>query len=1046
MGTAEATYAQHAVWFTEQAGVAGTAYHMALGVWFAAGLDQAALATACAAVVDRHPVLATRVDDSDGVPRLAPAADRPTLQHQALQRLTPSAGGADADRLIAAEIARRHDLRTGPLARFSLIPAADGDRHLLLITAHHLVFDGTSKDVLVRDLAAAYGAARAGRPVELPAAPTDGYAARAGTERDRVAAESAAAAEHWATRWSGPGGLVLPGLTRVPTGAEPGDAVPVVLAPGLVAGLDQARRKLGITRFELLLAAVHALLHRYGNQQVPVGVGVSTRTADDADEIGLFVNELPVTVPVPDDAGFRDLAHAVRDETRALNRFRAVPLAHVATGLRPAPALTPVSIGYRRRAPGPVFDAVPTTVDWAMFSGAARDALHIQVVDGPAPDSDQEHLEINLQFSPTAVPTAAVARVGDHLRTLLAAVATDPEQPIADLPVLPPAESELVCRGWNATGRDYPADTTVPLLFAAAVRRTPDAVAVVDGGRTLSYADLDAASARLAGLLRARGVGAGSLVAVLLDRSWQAVVALLAVLRSRAAYLPVDPNYPPARQAMILDDAAPALVLTTSGTAAALPAGPPVLALDQLDLTTADPETGAPGAADPWTADLPDPDELAYVLYTSGSTGRPKGVRVPHGALANLLLGMRDMFDSGPADRWLNLTSPSFDISGVEVYLPLTTGGQVVVASGVSALDGAGVLRLMRETGVTHVQATPSGWRVLLEAGLDDQVVAVTGGEALAVPLARQLRSRVARLVNGYGPTEATIYATMAEIPPQPDEVTIGRPVPNTTAYLLDAERRPVPIGVPGELYLGGRGVADGYLNRPELTAERFVPDPYATDAGRRLYRTGDLCRWLPDGRLEFLGRADDQVKIRGHRVELGEITGRLLEHPALAEAAVLLNGTDEASPRLVAYLAPRGAAPTVAELRRHLTETLPTAMVPTDWVLLDRLPVSPNGKLDRAALPAPTTGGTDPVGAPDPAEADPVLDAIRSIWQDVLQIAEIGIDEDLFDLGGHSLTITRISSRIHRRLGVEVPLDAFFDTPTIAEIANLVREAGGRC
>ncbi|MFV2109620.1 non-ribosomal peptide synthetase [Micromonospora sp. LOL_015] len=1048
MGTAEATYAQHAVWFTEQAGVAGTAYHMALGVWYAAGLDQAALATACAAVVDRHPALAARVDDSDGVPRLAPAADRPTLR-----RLTPPAGDAGVDRLIAAEIARRHDLRTGPLARFSLIPAAGG-RHLLLITAHHLVFDGTSKDVLVRHLAAAYDAARASRPVELPAAPTDGYAARAGTERDRAAAESAAAADHWATRWSGPGGLVLPGLARVPTGAEPGDAVPVVLAPGLVAGLDQARRKLGVTRFELLLAAVQALLHRYGNQQVPVGVGLSTRTADDADEIGLFVNELPVTVPVPDEANFRDLAHAVRDETRTLNRFRSVPLAHVANGVRPAPALTPVSIGYRRRAPEPVFAAVPTTVDWAMFSGAARNALHIQVVDGPAPDSGQEHLEINLQFSPSAVPAAAVARIGDHLRTLLAAVATDPEQPIADLPVLPPAESELVCRGWNATGRDYPADTTVPLLFAAAVRRTPDAVAVVDGGRALSYAELDAVSARLAGLLRARGVGAGSLVAVLLDRSWQTVVALLAVLRSRAVYLPVDPNYPPARQAMILDDAVPALVLTTSGTAAALPAGSPVLALDQLDLTTADPETGDPATGDPGTADLPGPDELAYVLYTSGSTGRPKGVRVPHGALANLLLGMRDMFDSGPADRWLNLTSPSFDISGVEVYLPLTTGGQVVVASGVSALDGAGVLRLVRETGVTHVQATPSGWRVLLEAGLDDRVVAVTGGEALAVPLARQLRSRVARLVNGYGPTEATIYATMAEIPPEPAEVTIGRPAPNTTAYLLDGRRQPVPIGVPGELYLGGRGVADGYLNRPELTAERFVPDPYATDAGR-LYRTGDLCRWLPDGRLEFLGRADDQVKIRGHRVELGEITGRLLEHPALAEAAVLLSGTDEASPRLVAYLVPRGAAPTVAELRRHLTETLPTAMVPTDWVLLDRLPVSPNGKLDRTALPAPTTGGTDPtgrvstsdpVGAKDQVEADPVVEAIRSIWQDVLQIAEISIDEDLFDLGGHSLTITRISSRIHRRLGVEVPLDAFFDTPTIAEIADLVREAGGRC
>ncbi|WP_326552166.1 non-ribosomal peptide synthetase [Micromonospora sp. NBC_01813] len=1049
MSTAEATYAQHAVWFTEQAGVAGTAYHMALGIWFAADLDRTALATACATVLARHPVLATRVDDTDGVPRLVPAAPGPALREVDL-------ADGSFDDAVTAEIARRHDLRTGPLARFLLLTGAD-DRRLLLVTAHHLVFDGMSKDVLVRDLATAYDAARSGRPADLPAA-TTGYADRAAVERDRVAAESAAARDHWATHWSGPGGVVLPGSTRTPTAAEPGNAVRLTLAPDLVSGLDQARRKLGVTRFELLLTVLHTVLARYGNDQVPVGVGLSTRTAGTADEVGLFVNELPVRVAVTD-GSFREHALAVREQVRALNAFRCVPLAHVVTGLRPATSVTPVSFGYRRRGPEPVFDQVATTVEWTLFGGAARNALHVQVVDGPHPDGT-DTVELSLQHSPAVLPVEAVARIGSHLQTMLAAVTTDPEQPVVDLPLLPADELELVCRAWNTTGRAVAPQVTVLTLVAEQVRRDPAAVAVVDGAHSLSYAELDRASARLAELLRARGVEPGSLVAVALDRSWQAIVALLAVLRCRAGYVPVDPTYPPARQEMILADADPVLVLTTAAGAGQLPAGTPALALDQVDLT-------GPAAAEtsPSVGPQPGPADLAYVLYTSGSTGRPKGVAVPHGALANLVLAMREQFGGGPQHRWLHLTSLAFDISAVEIYLPLTTGGRVVVAAGVSALDGAGVLRLARQAGVTHLQATPSGWRVLLEAGLDDRVVAVTGGEALPVPLARRLRARVDRLVNGYGPTEATIYATMAQIEPEPTEVTIGRPVANTTAYLLDEHRRPVPIGVAGELYLGGRGVATGYLHRPELTAERFVTDPFGgadgADAGigdsstGRLYRTGDICRWLPDGRIEFLGRADDQVKIRGHRVELGEITARLLEHPSVAQAAVLLtagngaddnaadgNGADDGAGRLVAYLVPQGAAPTVAQLRQHLTLTLPTAMVPAAWVLLDQLPTSPNGKLDRAALPKPDQQPAD-TGAGDVADpvADPIVEEIRLIWQDVLQIADIGVDEDLFDLGGHSLTVTRISSRIHRRLGVEVPLETFFDAPTIAEIAEIVRE-----
>ncbi|WP_433528590.1 non-ribosomal peptide synthetase [Micromonospora sp. CA-263727] len=1027
VGTAEATSAQHAVWFTEQAGVAGTAYHMALGVRFGAELDRSALVAACAALAEQHPVLCARVDSDDGTPRLAPAETRPAVTF-----------GELTDARIAEEIARPHDLRRGPLARFTLLTGADG-RHLLLVTAHHLAFDGTSKDVLARDLAAAYAAAQAGAPTDAPPR-VDGYAGLAAAEQQRVVTALPAARDHWARHWSGPGDIDLPGLRRLPTDAEPGVAVTVDLPADLVGGIDRAARSLGVTRFELLFAVLHALLARYGNRSTPVGVALSTRTPEQADRVGLFVNELPVAVD-PAEGTFRDHAHAVRARLREVYRHRAVPLAHAVPGLRPAPALTPVSIGYRRRGAAPVFPGVASEVEWTLFCGAARNALHVQIVDAPT------GITVSLQHSPAAIDTEAVRRIGGHLRTMLAAAVADPDRPVAELPLLPADELDQVTGRWNDTARTYPAGVTVPALFAARVAADPDAPALVDGDRTLSYAQLDAAATRLAGLLRQRDVGPGALVAITLDRSWQAVVTMLAVLRCGAAYLPIDPNHPPARQEAVLADAAPALVVTATAAQLAWP----TLALDDADLLDG-PTPTEPAAAPPMA------DDLAYVLYTSGSTGRPKGVAVRHGALANLLLGVRDLLDSGPQHRWLHLTSLSFDISTVEVLLPLVSGGRVVVASTVSALDGAGVLRLVRSAGVTHAQATPSGWRVLLAAGLGEPaaadagvtpLVAVAGGEALPVALARELRARTARLINGYGPTEATVYATMAEIPVDPDEVTIGRPLPNVRAYLLDEARRPVPVGLPGELCLAGAGLAVGYRGRDDLTAERFVPDPFGR-AGERLYRTGDRCRWRPDGRIEFLGRTDHQVKIRGHRIELGEIDARLLDHPGVAEAATVLR-SDADEPRLVAYLVTRaGAAADPTELRRHLASSLPQAALPSDYVTLDRLPLSPNGKLDRAALPAPTPRDTvDPPGEAKAVAAgtgtgdDPVLAQLRLIWQEVLRIPEVGVHEDLFDLGGHSLHITRISGRIQQRLGIEVPLDAFFDTPTIAEIAEIVRQSG---
>ena len=720
MTKTELTHAQHGVWFTEQAGTAGTAYHLAVSLEFPAGLDEPALLAACHAVLRRQPALRGAVDDSGATPVLVEAATPVPVTAADV----PDGGRRAA---IAAEVARPFDLRTGPLARFRLLRNENGS--VLLLVAHHLVFDGASKDVLLRDLATAYH----GFPLaELPA------------EFERPAIDVAAARQFWSSRWPVPAGRpVLPGLLRVPAVAEPGTAVRLEFHRDLVAGLGRTAEAISVTRYELLLAAVATLLARYGDESGALTLILSTRTPATADRVGLHVNELPFRPPHPD-GPFGRYARAVRAGLRELYPVRAVPLSHATGGLRPAPALTPVTVGYRRREGsgdphGPVrFGGLEPRVDWLLHTGSARNALELQFVDGG------DTLTASLLHSPAAIGTDAVRRIAAQLRTLLESVVAAPATPVGELELLPPDERALVLGDPRATARDWTAldrARTLPALLAEQVRRTPDATAATDGTRALSYAELDRACRRLVTGLREHGVGPGALVAVALGRSLESLVAQLAVLRAGAAYVPVDPTYPVARQALVLADARPALVVSGSATAARLrdlDAALPLFTLD--DLRTLDDPAG-PDASEAPDA-RPGPGSVAYVMYTSGSTGRPKGVAVPHGALANLLLGLAEQLGSGAGDRWLNLTTPSFDISGLELYLPLVTGGRVVVAAG--ALDGPALLRLIRGQQVSHVQATPSGWRVLLEAGFGaggpEPVVGLTGGEALPLPLARQLR------------------------------------------------------------------------------------------------------------------------------------------------------------------------------------------------------------------------------------------------------------------------------------------------------------------
>ncbi|WP_406841628.1 non-ribosomal peptide synthetase (plasmid) [Streptomyces sp. AHU1] len=552
---------------------------------------------------------------------------------------------------------------------------------------------------------------------------------------------------------------------------------------------------------------------------------------------------------------------------------------------------------------------------------------------------------------------------------------------------------------------DDAAEITLSHLFAQQVTSTPDAVAVVHGDQQLTYAQLDAAAACLAGQLHNKGIGPGDIVAVRASRTERLLVGLLGVLKAGAAYLPLDPQYPAKRLDFIVADARAAYELGESDL---------VTALEDAD--SADPAVPAAAA----------PDDLAYVIYTSGSTGRPKGVQIEHSSLVNLLQSMRDLMAARPGDRWLAAASVSFDMSVPELFLPLVTGGTVVVASEGQTRDGAALCALIARQGVTHMQATPTGWAMLLNAGFDNPALtAVTGGEALPLALARRLRAKVGRLINLYGPTEATVWAMADELDLEPHEVTIGRPMANTQAYVLDERQAVVEAGVAGDLYLAGVGLARGYLGRPELDAERFLPNPFGPSSSR-MYRTGDRVVQREDGRLEFVGRVDDQIKLRGYRIELGEIESQLQAVPGVGQAAAAVRDG-----QLVGYIV--GTADE-GSLRRALAAVLPPYMVPEAFVTLDALPVTPNSKVDRASLPAPAQESH----LHETHEGN-LLESVRQIWCEVMGVQEVGDNENLFDLGGHSITIARISARIQDRLGIEVPLHAFFDAPTIEGLTAVI-------
>jgi amino acid adenylation domain-containing protein len=957
--------------------------------------DVAALEKALTAVAERHDALRTRFTESGGEPRAVVEDPAPVVVE-----LVDAASVEEAGRIVAARTNTRFDLAAKPPFQVTLVRLAPDD-HVLCAVMHHINGDSWSFNVLWEEVAAHYaGRALPPRPLQF---------------------SELAAADHepadldwWVDRLSGAPDLELP--TDRPRPAERGSAggqTEFRLSPELVAGLRELAARARCTPYMVLLAAFQVLLARHsGQREFCVGTPAAGRGRPELERvIGFLATTLVLRCDLTGDPAFTDLLRATRRNVLGALTHPDAPFERLVGALVRERDLSRTPLYQAMFAlhsegdatdPLPGLRAEPFPLGWH----PARCDLSLDLFEEP-----DGSLKAYLIHSSELFDHETARRICERYRHLLTSVVADPHQPVGRLELLPPEERSLL-RSWNETEADLPDETLVDLVLAQA-RSTPEAVAVVAGGTRLTYRELAGAATGLAGRLGERGVGPGSLVAVRSSRRAQMVVALLGVSMAGAAYVPVDPDFPPARVAYVTGDCGAALVLTDAD-------------LDDV----LEPEA----AADPSAARRPAPSDTAYVLYTSGSTGNPKGVVVPHRALTNFLLALRTLVGSTPEDRWLALTSLSFDISALELYLPLTTGGRVVVADGDTARDGAALTRLVRDEQVTHVQATPSGWRVLLTGDLPP-VTALTGGEPLPPRLAAELRSRVHRLVNMYGPTETTIWSTAWEVPPHPERVGIGTPLANTTLHVVDQADAPVPVGVPGELLIGGAGVADGYLGRPELTAERF------TDLdGERVYRTGDLVRRLADGTLEFLGRTDDQVKLRGHRIELGEIATVLETHPQVRQAVVGVG--DE---QLVAFHVPaagtseQDADGLAARLRDHLAERLPGYMVPSRWVPLAELPLTPNGKVDRKALPYPGATGRNTAGRP-PKTVNEEL--VAAVYGEVLDLTDVRADDDFFALGGHSLRAAMVTARLTARTGAQVAVSELFRRPTVESLAALLDAA----
>jgi amino acid adenylation domain-containing protein len=1039
------SFAQQRLWFLEQLGSAGAAYHIPTRLRLNGELDREALGRALERIVARHEALRTTFHAADGEPeqRIAPAAE--SRFHLVEHDLGGHAdAAAELERIVVEEAGAAFDLARGPLIRGRLIRLA-ADEHVLLVTMHHIVSDGWSMGVLINELSTLYAAFRRGEADPLPPLPVQ-YADYAAWQRRWLDGEVLREqGEYWKETLSG-----APELLELPTDHprparrdHAGAAVGLELGEALTAGLKALGRRHGTTPFMTLLAGWAAVLGRLsGQDDVVVGTPTANRGRREIEGlIGFFVNTLALRVELSGSSTVAELLGRVKERALDAQRHQDIPFEQVVELARPARSLAhaplfQVAFAWQNTPEGRLeLPGLSASVGTASHL-AARSDLSLSLAEAGG------RITGGVTYATALFEESTVERCLGYLRRVLEGMVADDHQALGRLPLLPETERRRVVEEWNATAAEYPREACIHELFEARAEHSPAAVAVVFEGERLTYAELNARANRLAHHLMERGVGPDARVAVCMERGPEMVVGLLAILKAGGAYVPLDPTYPEERLRYMLDDSAPVALLTYGAPREAFPE----IEVPVLDLAApAPPWADCPGT-DPGRGSV-GPEHLAYVIYTSGSTGRPKGVMNPHRSVVNQIAWARGIWGLEAHEAVLQRMSFSFDVSVRELFLPLAVGARVVITRPGGQNDPGHLVETIVREGVGTLHTVPSLLQLFLEHPDVESCTGLArvtcGGEVLTPALVRRFHELLpnATLYHMYGPTETTVAVVSRSYAREETtaRVSLGRPISNTRIYILDGEGEPVPVGVAGELRVAGAQVARGYLGRPALTAERFVPDAFSAEPGARMYRTGDMGRWMSDGTLEFLGRDDGQVKVRGFRIELGEIEAQLSAHPEVRKAVVLAREDAPGDQRLVAYYEGHGELEAGA-LKDRLSGRLPEFMVPSAYVRLERLPLTPNGKVDRAALPAPGADAYAARGYEAPeGESE---QALAELWSELLGVERIGRHDDFFALGGYSLLATRLVLRINHAMNVDLALKDVFELPVLSDLAEHLVEA----
>ena len=1033
------TFGQRRLWLLDQFAPGLVAYNSPMGKWLHGEVDADALRASIQSLIDRHEVLRTVYRAHGGQPY------QHILTHCELPwRSATADGGDDADRRADAlriareEVVKSFALATQPPIRAVLVEVSK-ELHLLVVIFHHIAIDGWSISTMEREIVDAYNRLKTGEALDR-AAPALQIADVAMWQQQTLGGDGLQPQlDFWSRHLAdAPAVLDLPtDRARPAMQSFEGSLCSAQIPPALYERLQTFARDQQVTLSILVFAAFQTLLARYsGQDHVVAAMGVAGRARLELEPVvGFFINMLPLHADISDDPEFLTFLTRTRGIVLEAMENADTPLDRILETLR-----LPRSTSYTPFAQVMYFfQSYPEHA--LALSGLRMDDVHVSELRAPTAQGDlslfvNQHGpgDLMFEYSTELYDETTIQRMAGHLLVLLEGIVDAPQTPISRLPMLTADEIAQQAR-WNETDRALPERPTIAALIAEQTARTPDAVAVVFGGRELRYRELDRRANMVAHALRAQGVGPGMLVGLYVERSLEMLIGLLGILKAGGAYVPLDPSYPVDRLAYMVELSASGVIVTQPALRDALPAPvPSVVVVDAdapLDASADAPPQGGAGPEDP-----------AYVIFTSGSTGKPKGVEIRQRSAVNLIRSIAREPGLTEADTICAISTLSFDIALTELVVPLTVGARILLVDRDTVRDGLRLRKLVDAEPLTIMQATPATWRMLLDvgwAGRPDMRI-ISTGEALPRELADRLLPMARELWNLYGPTETTVYSALCRVHPGQGPIIVGRPVDNTKLHIVDRHMQRVPAGVPGELLIGGDGVAAGYRSRPDLTAEKFIPDPFSDDPQARLYRTGDLAFWRTDGTVQVVGRIDHQVKLRGFRIELGEIETVLAQYPGMTQVVVHCREDRPGDPRLVAYFTQEGAPATDADLRAHLKLALPDYMVPSAFVALDAFPLTPNGKVDRRALPAPeaAAGASGELIAPRTPEEE----MLAKLWGELLNLPAVDVRANFFDLGGHSVLGTQMLSRIEYEYGIELSLRMLFEAPTLEQMAARVADA----